>query len=119
MPNTSYATPAYIEVVISGKKIKITDQEHIKAITDLIQVEIESSKVTANSQWITSQQTAELLGISRPTLIKLSDAGKIPFTKNGNRKVYHKPDILLYKRRREDSFKKLSELNQVEPNSKP
>ncbi|WP_232488763.1 helix-turn-helix domain-containing protein [Brevibacterium antiquum] len=56
--------------------------------------------ITPNSLTMTTQQAAELLGITRPTLVKLLDEGKIPFEKpNTHRRVWL-ADVLAYKEQR-------------------
>ncbi|NME72613.1 helix-turn-helix domain-containing protein [Flammeovirga aprica] len=96
-----------IEVIINGTKMIIEDQEKIQSITDIILSDTISEKA---SVLITSQQAADLLGMSRPTLVKLSDNGKIPFTKNGNRRMYYEKDIRAYQLKREQGAKNIGSL---------
>ena len=62
-----------------------------------------SVTVSPTSQTLTSQQAADLLGISRPTLIKALDEGKLPFARSGTHRRLALTDVLDYreKRRRE------------------
>lgn len=56
--------------------------------------------ITPSSHSITTQQAAELLGITRPTLVKMLDDGKIPFEKPGTHRRVRLADVLDYKEKR-------------------
>ena len=58
--------------------------------------------VTPQSQSLTTQQAADLLGMSRPTLIKLIDAGEIDCTRTSNRRMLLLDDVLQYRKARRD-----------------
>ncbi len=55
---------------------------------------------------VTTQKAAEILGCSRPHLIKLLDEGKIEFTKVGKHRRIKYEDILHYKKQMKDEQKK-------------
>lgn len=55
--------------------------------------------VIPHSQRISTQEAAELLGISRPTLIKLLERGEIPFETPGRHRRLLLTDVLEYRER--------------------
>ncbi len=66
---------------------------------------------------LTTQEGADILNISRPTFIKLLDAGEIPHSRTGNRRKVAFTDIVKYKDdleiKRLESLNALSELDQL------
>lgn len=60
--------------------------------------------VAPQNQMLTTQQAAELLGVSRPTVIKLIDQGALPAVTPGTRRRMIKlDDVLACKARRRES----------------
>lgn len=59
-----------------------------------------SVTISPSSQTLTTQQAADLLGISRPTLIKALDGGKLPYTRSGTHRRLALTDVLDYRERR-------------------
>lgn len=53
-------------------------------------------------QQLTTQQAADLLGISRPTLIKLLEHGRIPYETPGRHRRLRLSDVLAFQQLRRD-----------------
>jgi excisionase family DNA binding protein len=67
--------------------------------------------VAPSARRLTTQEAADLLGISRPTLIGLLDTGKIAYEQPGRHRRIQIEDVISYrKQRRRDRHEALEEL---------
>ena len=88
--------------------VSAPDGERLVLPSEIIEALGEVVKAMANGQAVmiapvhqllTTQEAADLLGISRPTFIKLLDSDEIPYERPGRRRV-RLVDVLEYRRRR-------------------
>ncbi len=64
---------------------------------------------------LTTQETADLLNLSRPTLIRLLDEGALPYHRVGNRRKVKFSDLRAYQQKLEqDRLAALSELSALD-----
>lgn len=71
--------------------------------------------ITPSSMTLTTQQAAELLGLTRPTLVKLLDAGKIPFEKPATHRRVRLEDVLSFKNERKaEQYAALAALGDID-----
>lgn len=88
--------------------VSAPDGERLVLPSEIIEALGEVVKAMANGQavmiapvhrFLTAGEAADLLGISRPTFIKLLDSDEIPYERPGRRRV-RLVDVLEYRRRR-------------------
>jgi excisionase family DNA binding protein len=95
-------------------------KEHIKVPRKALQLLAEILKATSQGKPIsvvpvatemTTQAAAEIIGCSRPHIVKLLEQGAIPFTKVGRHRRIKFEDVVAYKQKRKtDQEKLLSEI---------
>jgi excisionase family DNA binding protein len=55
--------------------------------------------ITAQHTVLTTTEAAELLGVSRPTLVRMLESGDIPYTQPGRHRRVRLDDVLSYRQR--------------------
>jgi len=67
--------------------------------------------VSPTSRTLTTSEAASLLGLSRPTVVKLIDAGEIPADRSGHRRKIAIEDVMAYrKKRRQEQYRILASI---------
>ncbi len=97
-----------IEIEETKEKIKIP-LEAIKLLAKILKATSEGKPVSIVpiATEITTQAAAELLGCSRPHVVKLLEEGKIDFIKVGRHRRIKYEDIVEYRRRLKSDQEKL------------
>lgn len=102
-----------------GKAHKITIPVNVLKLTVEILAQLgqgNSVKITPVQAELTTQEAADLLSMSRPTLIKLLDAGVLPYSRTGNRRKVPFSAVMEYRQsiqeQRLQALDELSELDQ-------
>lgn len=90
----------------TGDQVELP-QEAYRVLRQVIEAMRHNLAVTVvpQSLTLTTQQAADLLGVSRPTVIKLLNEGKIPFERTGTHRRILLHDLLTYRaQRRRDQY---------------
>lgn len=105
-----------IEIEGTQEKIKVS----LNALKLLAQILKQTSlgrpvSIVPIATELTTQATAELLGCSRPHVIKLLESGEIKFTKVGKHRRIRYQDVIAYKHKmKTNQFNILSEIMQAD-----
>ncbi len=79
----------------------ILPAEVFEVLRDIVEAMAAGQAVTIAPvhQRLTTQEAADLLGVSRPTLVKLLEAGDMPFEQPGRHRRVRLADVLAYRER--------------------
>jgi excisionase family DNA binding protein len=89
-------------VAPDGRQIELPDtiQELLLKILKSLQAG-KAVSIVAEHQELTTQRAANILGVSRPFLVRLLEDGHIPFHMVGSHRRIYLRDLLEYKHRRD------------------
>ncbi|GAB6278069.1 MAG: hypothetical protein STSR0006_00640 [Lentimicrobium sp.] len=98
---------AEIEIEETGEKIKLPVKA-LKLLGEILKAMSEGKPVSIVpiATEVTTQTAAELLGCSRPYLVKLLEEGKIEYTKVGKHRRIKYEDVIRYKQKMKEEQKK-------------
>ncbi len=80
-----------------GEQVPLPEEVY-RILVNVVEAMREGKVVTAvpRTQRLTTQEAADFLGISRPTLVKLLEDGKIPYDQPGRHRRVLFSDVLTY-----------------------
>lgn len=90
--------------------------EVFEVLRDVVEAMAQGQAVTIAPvhQRLTTQEAAGLLGVSRPTVVKLLESGEIPFEQPGRHRRVRLADVLAYRERasleRRDALDRMVEI---------
>ncbi|WP_205856738.1 helix-turn-helix domain-containing protein [Phytoactinopolyspora endophytica] len=99
----------------SGKRVPIP-AELVELLRDIVVAMANGQAVTVapHNQTLTTQEAADLLGVSRPTVVRLLENGEIPYSQPGRHRRVLLRDLLDYQeRRRHERRVALDELTEI------
>ena len=90
---------ADIEIEETAEKIKVP-LSALKLLSDILKAMGQGKliSIVPIATEVTTQSAAEMIGCSRPHLVKLLEEGKIPFTKVGKHRRIKFDDIMKYRK---------------------
>ncbi len=97
-----------IEIEETAEKIRVP-LKALKLLSLMLRAlsQGQSISIVAGATELTTQSAAEMIGCSRPFLIKLLEEGKIPFTTVGRHRRIKVEDVMNYKKKQKAEQKAL------------
>lgn len=97
-----------IEIEETNEKIKVP-LKALKLLAEILKVTSQGKPISIVpiATEMTTQAAADLLGCSRPHLVKILENGEIPFTKIGKHRRVRFEDVMSYKKRKKAEQEKL------------
>ena len=91
-----------------GQKISLSEAEY-QTIQEVLKITREGNSFTIvpDNKYMTTQEAADLLNVSRPYLVKLLDQKEIPYIQVGNRRKILAEDIFAYLQKRDENRRKI------------
>lgn len=102
-----------------GRSIPLPHEVY-EVLRDVVEAMSRGQAITVapHDQTLTTQEAADLLGFSRPTLINFLERGNIPYTKPGRHRRVRLADVLSFRQQaREAAERGLDELVEVSEES--
>jgi excisionase family DNA binding protein len=108
------------DLIVSGERGSVTVPRTIaQAVVALIEAYAEGATplVASADAEVSTQRAAEILNLSRPTVVKFLDQGRIPFTTPGTHRRVRLTDLMAFKaaleRDRREALDRLAALGQA------
>jgi excisionase family DNA binding protein len=97
---TALLTPAAALIGPDGAKTPLPDEVYqvLKSVVDAMSQGLAITVAPRNTQ-LTTQEAADLIGVSRPTLVRLLEDGEIPFHHRGRHRRVMLADMVAYQER--------------------
>lgn len=97
---TALQAPTAVLVGPGGTQTKLPAQVHqvLKNVVGAMSQGLAVTVAPHNTQ-LTTQEAADLLGVSRPTLVRLLEDGEIPFELRGRHRRVMLADVIAYQQR--------------------
>ena len=91
-----------------GEKIALSETE-FQTIQELLNLQRKGKSVTivSHDKYMTTQEAADFLNMSRPYLIKILENKEIPYIKVGNRRKILTEDIMRYQQQRDKNRRQI------------
>lgn len=93
--------PCFLSGTTPDDRVELPEELYrvLRQVAEALQAGL-AVTVAPTTKTLTTQQAAELLGVSRPTVIRLLDEGEIPFDRVGSHRRIILRDLLAYRERR-------------------